>query len=385
MNSNCNALVRNVHRLLPAAACLGVLLDQAEASRHVRSLCRNSVALCESASAQARHQQTPLGVQTQVQVSEYELISERSPPTAAPAPTPTWIQRSLSAVYLTSLPLPRNIMSGDPAFQDYQLKKGIRERQRDEQRLRSLQVDIQKAHQSRDSDRIRKLFEKVTEVAYGKGVTAQIREDFIANYGCTGWTADILDALVQLTQTRGIVEIGAGHGQWARAITEHYKQVVAIEDRIKAFDLVLAYDDMTELPLSTKVYHKHTQPAHDYFFSKVQQCTDDITTVLRQWTCRGRVLMLVYPPPGSMALDTIKAYVEMGPENDTVVYVGEGRGGSTANDALFDYLENGDWALLDVKDVQTQPGGKGYEKLFIFKLQSVSCQLLSVELLLCIT
>lgn len=385
MNSNCNALVRNVHRLLPAAACLGVLLDQAEASRHVRSLCRNSVALCESASAQARHQQTPLGVQTQVQVSEYELISEQSPPPAAPAPTPTWIQRSLSAVYLTSLPLPRNIMIGDPAFQDYQLKKGIRERQRDEQRLRSLQVDIQKAHQSRDSDRIRKLFEKVTEVAYGKGVTAQIREDFIANYGCTGWTADILDALVQLTQTRGIVEIGAGHGQWARAITEHYKQVVAIEDRIKAFDLVLAYDDMTELPLSTKVYHKHTQPAHDYFFSKVQQCTDDITTVLRQWTCRGRVLMLVYPPPGSMALDTIKAYVEMGPENDTVVYVGEGRGGSTANDALFDYLENGDWALLDVKDVQTQPGGKGYEKLFIFKLQSVSCQLLSVELLLCIT
>jgi hypothetical protein len=73
--------------------------------------------------------------------------------------------------------------------------------------------------------------------------------------------------------------------------------------------------------------------------------------------------MLVYPPPGIMALETIKSYVDIGPENDVVVYVGEGRGGSTANDELFDYLESGEWALLDISDVQTQPGGKGYKAL----------------------
>jgi hypothetical protein len=212
------------------------------------------------------------------------------------------------------------------------------------------------------------IFAKITEIAFGPGVTAQMREDFLARYGCTGWTDDVLDTLVDLADSRGIVEIGAGHGQWARALTEKYAK--AGESRSKAFDFVLAYDDMTELPLSTKVYHQRTQPANEFFFSKVLPCSD-VASVLRQWSCRGRVLMLVYPPPGNLALETIKCYVELGPENDTVVYVGEGRGGATANDALFDFLEGGDWALIDVRDVLSQPGGKGFEQLFIFRHLSV--------------
>jgi hypothetical protein len=281
------------------------------------------------------------------------------------------LQKSLFSIYLGSLPLPRKITPGDPAFSDSKLKSGIRQRRRDEQSLRSLQVEIHRAHQSRDPQRIRQLFEKVTEIAYGKGISPQIREDFMAKYGCTGWTDAILDELVRLAEKRGIVEIGAGHGQWARAVTEHFTKVIPDEDRPKAFDFVLAYDDMTELPLSTSVYHKHTQPAHDYFFSKVNQ-SKDIHSVLRQWSCRGRVLMLVYPPPGAMARESIEAYTEMGPENDTVVYVGEGRGGSTADASLFDYFESGHWALVKVMNVQTQPGDKGYEKLFIFKRQRAS-------------
>jgi len=161
------------------------------------------------------------------------------------------------------------------------------------------------------------------------------------------------------------VEIGAGNGQWARALTDYYRKV--IQDPPIAFEFVLAYDDMTELPLSPKVYHKHTQPAHDYFYSRVRECKDGVTAVFRQWSTRGRILLLVYPPPTSLALETIKSYVEMGPENDTVVYVGEGRGGSTANDQLFDYLEEQGWILLQVMKVQSQPGDKGFEKLFILR------------------
>ena len=284
-------------------------------------------------------------------------------------PSPSWMQRSLSRLYLASLPLPRVIGPGEPAFNDAKLQQCIRQRQRDEEKLKALQLDVQEAQESRDPEKIRHMFVKITETAFGAGVTAQMREDFLARYGCTGWNDDILDSLVALAYTRGIVEIGAGHGQWARALTEKYAQVG--EGRTKAFDFVLAYDDMTGLPLSTTVYHQRTQPANDFFFSRILPCTD-VASVLRQWTCRGRVLMLVYPPPGNLALETIKSYVELGPENDTVVYVGEGRGGATANDALFDYLEGGDWALIDVKDVLSQPGGKGCEKLFIFKHLSVS-------------
>jgi hypothetical protein len=175
----------------------------------------------------------------------------------------------------------------------------------------------------------------------------------------------VLNALVDLGQSRGFVEIGAGNGQWARALTEHYKnESPAINN--KAFEYVLAYDDMSELPLSPEIYHEHTQPAHDYFYSRVQKC-DSVQAVLSKWPCRGRVLLLVYPPPGPMAIETVNLYAELGDENDTVVFVGEGRGGANANDELFDYFESGDWAILQVLPVKPQPGGKGYEKLYILE------------------
>ena len=85
-----------------------------------------------------------------------------------------------------------------------------------------------------------------------------------------------------------------------------------------------------------------------------------------------------------MALETVEAYVNSSPayrgsqQNETVVYVGEGRGGANANDAFFDYLlgcnneedgnkEGSGWILEKVMNVQKSPGGKGYEKMFIFK------------------
>ena len=141
-----------------------------------------------------------------------------------------------------------------------------------------------------------------------------------------------MNELINLAEWRGFVEIGAGNGQWARALTERYSESGMSDDNSRAFDFVLAYDDMSELPLSPEIYHEHTQPAHDYFYSRVHKC-ESIESVFRQWSCRGRVLLLVYPSPGSMAISAVKAYAELGPENDTVVYVGEGRGGANANDA----------------------------------------------------
>mmetsp|Transcript_6774 Transcript_6774/g.9890 ORF Transcript_6774/g.9890 Transcript_6774/m.9890 type:complete len:338 (+) Transcript_6774:91-1104(+) len=282
----------------------------------------------------------------------------------AKVPKPSWAQIYLASWNLSRLPFPRRLTPLDPAFRDEQMKRGLRQRDKDERRLRELQLDVQRAHKDQNKDSLRKLFEKVTEIAYGKGVTAQMREDFLARYGCTGWNQEILVKLVKLGKERGIVEIGAGHGQWARALSEYYEKIVV--DKAQNFDFVLAYDDMTSLPLSTKIYHEHTQTSHDFFFNKVRHCKE-VKDVLRQWVCRGRLLLMVFPPPGSMALSCVKAYTEMGAENDIFIYVGEGRGGSTADDAFFDYMENGDWVLLDIMKVETQPGGKGFEKLYIFQ------------------
>jgi len=66
-----------------------------------------------------------------------------------------------------------------------------------------------------------------------------------------------------------------------------------------------------------------------------------------------------------MAIDALKMYTDAAPENDTLIYVGEGRGGANGDEALFDFLENGEWALADVLEVLRPPGDKGCEKLYV--------------------
>ena len=76
---------------------------------------------------------------------------------------------------------------------------------------------------------------------------------------------------------------------------------------------------------------------------------------------------MVYPPPGDMALSVVQEYVNAAPVNDTVIFVGEGRGGANGDDSLFDFFENGEWILVKVMEVQAPPGDKGYEKLYILQ------------------
>ena len=74
----------------------------------------------------------------------------------------------------------------------------------------------------------------------------------------------------------------------------------------------------------------------------------------------------MYPPPGDMALQVVENYVNAAPDdNNTIIYVGEGRGGANGSDSLFDFFERGDWELANETDVQRPPGDNGYEKLFI--------------------
>ncbi len=222
-------------------------------------------------------------------------------------------------------------------------------------------------------DKMKALSQELFEVTYGKGVTAQQREDFLVRYGCTGWNDRVLNTILEVAGSRGIVEVGAGHGQWARALSEAYakeqKRSFPTEKVKKRFDFVLAYDDKSNLPLNTHIYNAYTKPHHDYFGNVHKlESKNEMLKVLTSWACRGRVLLLVYPPPGDMAIQVVQNYVSAATDdNDTVIYVGEGRGGANGDDSFFDFLEQGDWELLEEMDVPRPPGDKGYEKLFILR------------------
>ena len=233
-----------------------------------------------------------------------------------------------------------------------------------------------------NTEKMKALSQELFEVTYGKGVTAQEREDFLVRYGCTGWNDKVLDVILQVAGSRGIVEIGAGHGQWARALNEAYAAaeqpktsgtILPGKSRKKQFDYVLAYDDNSNLPLNTHIYNPYTKPHHEYFGNvRILESLEHTVKVLRSWTCRGRVLLLVYPPPTEMATQVVTAYVNAAPEdNNTVIFVGEGRGGANGDDSLFDYFENGEWELLEETNVRRPPGDKGFEKLLVLRRRGV--------------
>ena len=281
-------------------------------------------------------------------------------------------RRLLNHLGIVNLPVPRILTPTDPIFSYPEMKAGIRQRAGDEAKLRSLQTEAIEARNSGDTQRINAVFEKISSIAYGVGVKPQDREDFLVKYGCTGWTGDIIKHIIDLGKDRGVVEVGAGNGQWSKAIQNKYEELCASGDvvpanRTKNFEFILPFDDMSELPLSPQVYHRLTAPAREYF-ANVRK-SSHVDALRNKWETRGRVLLLVYPPPGPMAIESLQAYLDVYPEgNDTLVYVGEGRGGANANDAFFDYIcFDGSWAVEKIMDVEASPGGKGYEKCFVLR------------------
>lgn len=297
--------------------------------------------------------------------------------------SPSWIRRNILAPIGVPLPIPRIITSTDPALK--LPKRYIDQRRKDEQQLRKLLIETGKQARG-NPEKAKELGHAIFEITYGKGITPQQREDFLLQYGCTGWTDEIVSTIIDVCESRGIVELGAGHGQWARALSEAYDKYKNNQDddsmtaattanaktKKKRFDFVLAYDDMSSLPLNTHVYNQYTKPYHQYF-GKVSKLNrpHDVVQVLRSWACRGRVLLLVYPGPGKFAHDVVRQYIDASPaENDTLIYVGEGRGGANADDTFFDLLEaTEEWTLLYMLNVKTPPGDKGYEKLYILQRQ----------------
>ncbi len=88
-----------------------------------------------------------------------------------------------------TLPTPRLLSPNDPIFTYRKMKRGLKQRERDETRLRNMQSEIialveKQRQQKGNTSSIKQeennvIMEKISEIAYGKGITPQMREDFL--------------------------------------------------------------------------------------------------------------------------------------------------------------------------------------------------------------
>lgn len=184
------------------------------------------------------------------------------------------------------------------------------------------------------SQRLEELRRAAAAISYGPGAPEDIaerRDEYVRTYGCVAWTEPALDLCVACGVPRGIVEVGAGAGQWARALVGRGADVVAV-------------DDGSSSPL----------PGREARI--VSMGVDGAAAAAKH---PQRTLLMVAPPPGPQAATWLAAY-----GGARVVYAGEGRGGAHADERFFDALERG-WRVEATEPLRPFQGGA--EKLWVLQ------------------
>ena len=164
------------------------------------------------------------------------------------------------------------------------------------------------------------------------------RAEFVERFGCVGWTDA---ALEEIAKHSPIVEMGAGRGQWQRALTE------------RGVD-VLAYDDGSAVPGANE---RRRGDARSEFRGVARR--GDETRLRSFWVRRANRTLLVVYPEGDLLVKCLENY-----DGPVVLFVGEGRGGVNGAAETFDYVEK----RFDVeKTVPVTPFGDGHEKLWVLR------------------
>jgi hypothetical protein len=178
------------------------------------------------------------------------------------------------------------------------------------------------------------------------------RAEFVERYGCVGWTDA---ALAEIAKHAPIVEMGAGRGQWQRALAE------------RGVD-VLAYDDRSAVPGTNEPL---ANDANDRASGRARRSSrgptprrGDETKLRSFWVRRAQRTLLVVYPEGDLLVKCLENY-----DGPVVLFVGEGRGGVNGSAATFDYVEK----RFDVENVvPVKPFGDGHEKLWVLRRKRTS-------------
>lgn len=159
------------------------------------------------------------------------------------------------------------------------------------------------------------------------------RQRYVYKYA---WAIPSKQALDAIARYSPIVEIGAGSGYWAHLLAKLGVDIVAY-DVSKTNQYMGSYNR----------FHKPWFEVREGDEKSVKGHAD-------------RALFLCWPPyDDKMAVNTLKQY-----KGDTVLYIGEGKGGCTASDAFFNLLTK-NFSEEDNVDIPVWFGI--HDRLFIFK------------------
>jgi hypothetical protein len=138
-----------------------------------------------------------------------------------------------------------------------------------------------------------------------------IRDALVAKYA---WAIPNDNAIQLLAGMGPIIEMGAGNGYWA-------KLIVDAGGKIEPYDVKPGQ-------------HHYDAPPRSVWYPVIDGGPDQITV-----RHRDHILLLVWPPyEGALAFDALTRYLEVG--GKTVVFVGEGSGGCTADDRFYNLLDS---------------------------------------------
>jgi len=171
------------------------------------------------------------------------------------------------------------------------------------------------------------------KIIYGVEAVEGARQKYLDEYGCAKWTDE---ALAELAGLSPVVEMGAGGGQWAAQLKD------------RGCD-ILAYDNAKAIaPGGNGPTAAHVQEG-------------DVAVLAEHGS---RALFLCYPPPADESVGCMSAQCLQHYKGDTLVYVGEGKGGANASWVFFDLVEK-EWECTKV--VALDPFPQCYEHFYVFK------------------
>ena len=132
-----------------------------------------------------------------------------------------------------------------------------------------------------------------------------------------------------------IVEIGAGTGYWARLLSQAGADIVA-------YDIQPPYGYLAPWLGEEDNFHKFKRLYYPVFHGGVEKAVEH----------SDRALFLCWPPYAEpMAYAALQAY-----RGNIVIYIGEGYGGCTGDDAFHDELTSEEWVHMETYDLSCWDG-----------------------------